>query len=217
MRIKYFNYLLSILLLLIIATPVAAYEQSALVTEFLKAYEAKDTEKMRGIVMYGKDKVPSEVQTLIYTTMSPNTPEDKKEAYMYAAELLAMEYKEVTGDFEPIKGVKRAQFEAKLSKEVVSEIKDGVHIIRTPLKSEEKHNYFEPDNIVIKAGETVSWVNEDEIGHLFASFSIIGKGGLFTPSIEPGKSWEYEFTDPGEYYYLCFIHKGMIGKVRVEE
>ena len=60
-------------------------------------------------------------------------------------------------------------------------------------------------------------MNEDEVAHLFASFSIIGKGGLFTPNIDPGASWEYTFTEPGEYYYVCFIHKGMVGKIRVTE
>jgi plastocyanin len=191
-------------------------EDSAVVTDFIAAYKANDRDAMRAVVEKNSEKIPAEIKTIIYKTMSPNTPAEEKDPLLYAAELMGIEYNELTGDFEPLKEVKRVQFEKQLTKPVRSVAKDGVHIVRSPLGTADHFNYFEPDNIIIKAGEKVRWVNEDKIGHLFASFSIIGKGGLFTPNIAPNESWEYTFIEPGEYFYLCFIHKGMIGKVTVE-
>ena len=184
---------------------------------YIEAYESNDQEKTFKIVEDNIEKVPAEIKTLIYSTMSPNIDREKKESTLYIAEQMAITYKEVTGDFEPLREVKREQFESKLSKAVNSVGKDGVHIIETPKETEGRKNYFSPDNIIIKKGETVRWHNTDELAHLFASFSIIGKGGLFTPNIDPAATWEYTFEEPGEYYYLCFIHKGMLGKVTVEE
>ena len=35
--------------------------------------------------------------------------------------------------------------------------------------------------------------------------------------IEPGQSWDHTFHSPGEYYYVCFSHKVMYGKIVVKE
>ena len=184
---------------------------------FIKAYDSNDQEKLHKVVEENVEKVPAEIKALIYSTMGPDVKPEKKESTLYIAEQIAIIYKDVTGDFEPIRGVKREQFESKLSVPVISVAKDGVHIIETPEKTDGRFNFFSPDNMVIKKGETVRWSNTDKIAHLFASFSIIGKGGLFTPNIDPGASWDYTFEEAGEYYYLCFIHKGMLGKITVEE
>lgn len=78
-------------------------------------------------------------------------------------------------------------------------------------------NVFSPDNVIIKQGEKVRWVNEDKYKHLFASTMqfLGGMGGISSPDVEPGESWEYKFEKPGEYFYMCFIHRGMLGKVTV--
>lgn len=201
--------------MLFCATGFAA--ESSISEAFIEAYDANDQDKLHKIVEDNAEKVPAEIKALIYSTMGPNVKPEKKEATLYIAEQIAIIYKDVTGDFEPIRGVKREQFESKLSEPVISVAKNGIHIIETPKKTDGRYNFFSPDNIVIKKGETVSWQNTDKIAHLFASFSIIGKGGLFTPNIDPGASWEYTFEEAGEFYYLCFIHKGMLGKVTVEE
>lgn len=211
--------ILAIITTLFFALPLSVMaEDSPALTAFLEAFDLNDREKMYTIVEENLNTIPGEITKLTYKAMSPGMDKEKKEATLYTAELLAMNYKDITGDVEPLRQVKRQQFEMKLSKTVVSTPNsEGVHIINMPMSSEEKHNYFEPDNITVKAGDTVRWVNNDKIAHLFASFSIIGKGGLFTPSIPVGETWEYTFAEAGEYYYLCFIHKGMIGKVNVKE
>ena len=203
------------LTMLFYATGFAA--GSGMTEAYIKAYDANDQELSFKIIDENVEKVPAEIKALIYSTMSPNVDSKKKEATLFIAEQIAITYKEVTGDFEPLRGVKKIQFESKLSERVISVAKDGFHIIETPAETDWKHNFFSPDNMVIKKGETVRWYNTDKIAHLFASFSIIGKGGLFTPNIDPGATWDYTFDEAGEYYYLCFIHKGMLGKITVEE
>ncbi len=209
-------FIISAALLILLSTTAIA-EETGISDAYIKAYDSNDQEKIFKIVEDNQENIPAEIKTLIYSTMGANSDPEKKESTLYIAEQMAITYKEVTGDFEPLRGVKREQFENKISKAVISVATDGVHIIETPKETGGKINFFSPDNIVIKKGETVSWQNTDHIAHLFASFSIIGKGGLFTPNIDPGASWEYTFEDAGEYYYLCFIHKGMLGKVTVEE
>lgn len=69
---------------------------------------------------------------------------------------------------------------------------------------------FQPASIVIKAGGTVSWTNEDSVAHTvkFAESESeqIGKGGTFSMT----------FATPGSYEYACGIHPSMKGVVVVE-
>ncbi|MEE9542370.1 MAG: plastocyanin/azurin family copper-binding protein [Thermodesulfobacteriota bacterium] len=207
----------SLLLIAIFALSGTAYSfESKLVNKFLKAYDDKDAGSMAEIVEKNKEKIPSEILALLYEAMFPSTKAEDKKANLFIAELMAKTYKDATGDFEPLLNVKRAVFNSKISEPVNSSAKKGVHIIELPKASKGKMNVFSPDNIIIKQGETVRWVNKDKISHIFASMSIIGEGGIFTPDIEPGKSWKFTFDKPGDYYYICFIHKGMVGKVTVE-
>lgn len=207
----------AVAVLLLFATTIIA-ESSEIADAYIAAYDSNDQEAILKVVADNEEKVPAEIKALIYSTMGANVETQKKESTLYVAEQMAITYKEVTGDFEPLRGVKKEQFESKISEAVVSVAKDGVHVIETPMKTKDgRFNFFSPDNMTIKKGETVRWQNTDHIAHLFASFSIIGKGGLFTPNIDPGASWEYTFEESGEYYYLCFIHKGMLGKITVEE
>lgn len=92
----------------------------------------------------------------------------------------------------------------------------GVYIIQGT-SSEAARSIFLPDVIIIKKGGTVRWVNNDKTAHLVASVPVIGEGGIFSPEIGDGESWEYRLNKPGEYYYICFIHKVMYGKVIVED
>ncbi|MEE9542608.1 MAG: plastocyanin/azurin family copper-binding protein [Thermodesulfobacteriota bacterium] len=207
----------SLLLIIVFTLSGTAYSfESKLVNKFLEAYDAKDAGAMAAIVEDNKDKIPSEILALLYEAMFPSTKEEDKTANLFIAELIAKTYKDSTGDFEPLLNVKRTVFNSKLSEPVTSSAKKGVHIVELPKASKNAMNVFSPDNIIIKQGETVSWVNKDKISHVFASMPVIGEGGIFTPDIEPGKSWKFKFNKPGDYYYICFIHKGMVGKVTVE-
>ena len=79
---------------------------------------------------------------------------------------------------------------------------------------------FVPAIVTIATGDTVRWVNQDttQESHDFASFQGIKPENkeLKTVVLESGKTFEHTFNTPGEYKYLCYIHRGMIGMVVVK-
>ena len=183
---------------------------------YMEALEKNDQAALAGIVKYKKDAIPAEVQSLIDRAKAPEATAQEKEHLFYVAELMARSYKDLTGDVAPLLEVKKRAFDSRLSAPVTSEPANGAHIVDLPKASAEVKNIFKPDNIVIKQGETVRWVNSDEIAHVFSTMSAISAGRFSASSIPPGESWEFKFDKPGEYFYLCFIHQSMIGKVTVE-
>lgn len=68
---------------------------------------------------------------------------------------------------------------------------------------------FNPDSIVIKAGETVTWVNEDPVEHQ------VKVGNDMSPRLRQGQSWSKTFNVPGEFDITCTIHPQMLGRVKV--
>lgn len=185
--------------------------------DFITALEQNDPVKTAAVIDANKDKVPAEITAILDEAAAPGLSKEEADGKRYLAELMAKHYKDSTGDMEPLKTVKKKIFESKLSPAVRSTAVDGVHIVESPEPAGEMKNFFKPDNIIIKKGETVRWVNNDKEGHIFASMSFLGMGGIFSPRVEQGKSWDFKFEKPGEYFYICFIHQGMVGKVTVEE
>lgn len=69
---------------------------------------------------------------------------------------------------------------------------------------------FDPQTVTIKAGETVTWVNDDSVSH------DIKIGDFTSPVFDQGKSFSRKFDTTGQYDYSCGIHPNMKGKVVVE-
>ncbi len=183
--------------------------------KFSEALKKRDPAAMASIIDEHRGPFPGEVRSVL-DSAEKAAPEEK-EGLFYLADEMAMAYKEATGDTALLLEVKKRSFDSRLSEPARSTPEDGVHVIEIPGAGTGPKDVFRPDNIIIKKGETVRWVNNDEIVHVFSSMRIIGKGGISQPGMEPGESWEFVFDEPGEYYYICYIHKGMIGKVTVEE
>lgn len=86
---------------------------------------------------------------------------------------------------------------------------------------------FEPEELTVKAGTTVTWKVSDSVGHTVTTgtFELGGDGlrtsenpdGRIDKPIGAGKEASYTFTEPGTYTYYCSIHKGMSGEVTVTE
>ncbi len=205
---------LALMVTLVLPTVSHAYE-SKLVAEYLKAVDARDAAGQAAIIKENMGRIPSEVKALLYEAAMQKTSGEDKEANYFIAEQIAKSVFDITGDSALLIEVKQTVFNSKLSSQVSSTLQGGVHIVEFPKAGADHKNVFKPNNIKISAGQTVRWVNRDEIAHIFASMPVIGKGGIFTPDIEPGKHWEFKFETPGDYYYICFIHKGMIGKITV--
>jgi len=200
--------------LLAVSAPVRA-EEAAFVQEFADAHREHLMLKMASIIEENRDKVVGEIEALLKANLDPDISADDREGNFYIAELLARSYNELTGDPEPLKKVKQRVFDARLPAEIVSKATDGVNTVEFPPPDAEARNLFSPGNIVIRQGEKVRWVNNDDEAHIFATMPLIGMSGIKSPSVAAGESWEYKFDKPGKYYLICFIHRGMISKVTV--
>ncbi|MGD1950281.1 MAG: plastocyanin [Leptolyngbyaceae cyanobacterium] len=85
---------------------------------------------------------------------------------------------------------------------------------------------FEPANLTIKAGDTVTWVNNKMAPHnvIFDAAQVPGGKDVADElsqeqlTFSPGESYSSTFADPGEYSYFCAPHRGagMVGKIVVE-
>ena len=72
---------------------------------------------------------------------------------------------------------------------------------------------FEPANLTVKPGTTVTWVQGDRMPH-----TITGKTkGLRSNTLGTGQKYSYTFTEAGSYDYSCGIHPSMKGRVIVGE
>ncbi len=72
---------------------------------------------------------------------------------------------------------------------------------------------FQPAEVSINLGETVTWINEDSIAHDIAS----DDGQTFeSPVLNEGDSYSFTFEVPGSYPYHCPLHPFMTAIVLVE-
>jgi plastocyanin len=59
---------------------------------------------------------------------------------------------------------------------------------------------FDPKAIEIKAGDTVTWTNEDNFTH------TVQVEGQEDHKVGQGESVEITFDKPGTYHYICTLH-----------
>jgi amicyanin len=75
------------------------------------------------------------------------------------------------------------------------------------------NSVFEPNEIVVKAGTTVTWVNADRVPHTVTSTA---SPPLFdSRTLRAGDAFSFEFQAAGAYDYFCKVHPYMTGKVLV--
>jgi len=69
---------------------------------------------------------------------------------------------------------------------------------------------FNPADITVKKGDTVTWVNDDGATHQI-------KSAIFPSAPLPnGATFQHTFNEaPGVYRYSCAIHPSMVGSVTV--
>ena len=71
---------------------------------------------------------------------------------------------------------------------------------------------FDPPILTMKAGTTVTWVNNDDIPHLVSE-----KDGKFRSSaLDTNETFSETFKDAGTIEYFCVLHPHMTGKIVVE-
>jgi plastocyanin len=70
---------------------------------------------------------------------------------------------------------------------------------------------FNPGEVTVAVGDTVTWVNTDTDSHTSTS----NAPGWDSRTIAPGQQFSFAFTTPGSFPYRCTIHPGMVGAVLV--
>ena len=71
---------------------------------------------------------------------------------------------------------------------------------------------FAPQHTTVKAGTTVTWINEDDVPHTIVSSSKVFK----SKALDTADKFSFTFTTPGTYDYFCSVHPHMTGAVVVE-
>jgi plastocyanin len=73
---------------------------------------------------------------------------------------------------------------------------------------------FEPANIVVDVGTTVTWTNEDSADHTVTSDD---GDEMDSPRLGENETFSRTFDQPGEYRYHCDPHPNMRGLVTVRD
>ena len=71
---------------------------------------------------------------------------------------------------------------------------------------------FNPQTITVKAGDTVIWINHDDIPHTATSTT-----GVFrSEALDTDDKFSFTFATPGSFAYFCALHPHMTGSIVVE-
>jgi amicyanin len=73
---------------------------------------------------------------------------------------------------------------------------------------------FEPAQLSLKAGDTVTWTNHDQAPHNAVVTS--GPAQFQSPMLSTGQSWSFTFSQPGTYSYYCSVHPDMRAQLAVQ-
>jgi plastocyanin len=71
---------------------------------------------------------------------------------------------------------------------------------------------FNPQQITVKAGDTVSWVNHDDIPHTVTSKTMAFR----SKAMDTDDTFSFTFATPGIFPYFCALHPHMTGTIVVE-
>ncbi|KRQ06150.1 cupredoxin domain-containing protein [Bradyrhizobium sp. DASA03076] len=70
---------------------------------------------------------------------------------------------------------------------------------------------FQPAELKIKLGTTVTWTNRDDIPH-----TVVSAGKFRSKTLDTDDKFTFTFTDAGDYKYFCSLHPHMTGMIKVE-
>jgi amicyanin len=95
-----------------------------------------------------------------------------------------------------------------------SDAPGGQDTKRSPVQVSIEHSVFEPKELVVPVGTTVTWVNADDVPHTATSTAA---PPLFdSKTLRTGSTFSFEFKAAGTYEYFCKAHPYMTGKVVVK-
>lgn len=75
-----------------------------------------------------------------------------------------------------------------------------------------KDDAFAPTRLTISAGQTVTFVNQDDDAH-----TVTATDGAFdSKGLDTNGTWRHTFAKPGTYTYFCELHPFMKGTIVVK-
>lgn len=80
-----------------------------------------------------------------------------------------------------------------------------------PVTVQINHFQFEPQELTVAPGTTVSWVNHDQTIHNIVSTDP----KLTSPGLDTDDRYSFVFDHEGDYAYRCALHPQMVGVVHV--
>jgi plastocyanin len=78
----------------------------------------------------------------------------------------------------------------------------------------QKNLNFHPAELILSAGDSVTWTNKEEDD---TTHSVVQGNGsdIDSPDIEPGQTFGWKFDKPGEWDIICRFHPDMFMKIGV--
>jgi plastocyanin len=70
---------------------------------------------------------------------------------------------------------------------------------------------FEPAQLTVKVGTTITWKNRDDIPH-----TVVSAGKFRSKTMDTDDSYSFTFIAAGDYTYFCSLHPHMTGAIKVE-
>jgi plastocyanin len=70
---------------------------------------------------------------------------------------------------------------------------------------------FTPQSLTVKAGTTVTWINEDDIPHTVVATETAFKSKV----LDTDDKYTFTFTATGTFQYFCSLHPHMTGTIVV--
>jgi len=70
---------------------------------------------------------------------------------------------------------------------------------------------FVPDHLIVSAGDTVVWKNEDIVPH-----TATARHGFDSKNLNTGQSWSFVARKKGNYPYTCTYHPTMRAELTVQ-
>jgi plastocyanin len=71
---------------------------------------------------------------------------------------------------------------------------------------------FSPPSLTIKAGQTVTWTNNDSVAHTITADDNSFDSG----QVAPGATYQHTFAKAGTVSYHCSIHPSMTANITVQ-
>jgi amicyanin len=73
---------------------------------------------------------------------------------------------------------------------------------------------FDPPELTVPVGATVTWVNRDDVPH--TATSTARPRAFDSGALDTDDTFSFRFTAPGTFDYFCAVHPRMTGRVIVK-